>query len=1404
MPLGIVAVSICLLLCGGAHGQWDWWYSLWGTDKTTAAPDTTTPVSTQSPRSDRSPGTTMGQGIQSTSTVRSADVTQTLGPPHQEHSVQVSSMEGHTPAGELTKSISVGLLQQRNVTERGSNDHIDLTGLIGVPLPPSVAFITGYEGFPAFSFGPGANIGRLTKTMIPQSFYRDFAILVTIKPASDDGGALFAITNSYQNIIYLGVKLSAVWNNSQQIVLFYTESGSETSYEVASFEVPPMTNKWTRFALSVEDEFVTLYLDCDEYQQNHFTRSREALHFEPSSGIFIGNAGAAGLNKFIGSIQELTIKSDPRASEEQCYDAESEGSSDDVSGDGSGQYIPQEHGGIKSQIQHNTPSPVIGQHLHSEPVKEPPTETLITEEIEGSSGQRETQFQDATTLGTSGEMPPYEERADIGLKVTTGSPALRGAKDGENLPGPKGEIGSGSEVLYSEKGAKGEKGDPGSKGEDGLGKVGLKGDKGEPGLTGPPGIPTVNQVDPVEPGPPGPRGSPGPPGKDGQPGVPGKDGMPGKQGSQGFKGTKGEQGPKGEKGDPGLSGLPGPPGPPGPPGRKHRPNTLGTEGSGFDDTDDDTEIIWGIPGPPGPPGPPGLPGLPAQSEVLNPSIVGSPGPQGPPGHPGQDGKSGEPGPRGPPGVDGTFGKPGTKGQKGDQGRIGLPGLQGAKGDHGLPGPPGAPGQPGKPGPQGPPGLPGPPGPTSNGGYNFGFEDMEISGAFGLPGIPGKPGSPGLPGLPGVKGEPGSPGEKGPPGIQGQPGPIGQAGLPGPMGPNGEKGEQGFKGERGEDGVGRPGPPGPPGPVVLLHELLMNNTEGHLNLNGIQLLPALPGSEGMPGQAGFPGPRGPKGDLGMPGFPGIKGEKGEPGAVVGADGSLLAVRSKGQKGEPGPLGPPGPQGPVGHPGPKGEFGLPGRHGRSGINGRKGQKGEPATTLLGPAGLPGLPGPPGPPGPPGRILNIKGTVFPVPPRPHCKMPINGQLNQQVDYNFLGPKGEKGSFGLFGPIGSKGEKGEQGTPGLPGPYSSYIGLKGEKGDTGTTGQKGEKGESGSGLFLSHLSGPPGPIGPHGRPGPVGPKGESVIGPMGPPGLPGPPGSPGYGITGPRGRPGPPGPPGIPGVFGSAVALPGPPGPPGPPGQGDSGSVVKVFNNMELMHKSTRSVTEGSLGYINNGGDLYIRVHNGWRKLQLGDLIPAPADEPYRSTNSISAPNSFSVINDQKPALHLVALNTPLPGNMRGIRGADLQCFQQARAMGSVATYRAFLSSQLQDLYTIVRKADRLNMPIVNLKGEVLFDSWESVFKNQANFNTDVPIYSFDGRNVMKDSSWPHKIIWHGSNERGGRVTTNYCGAWRSTDMTLTGKASPLTRGKLLDQHSYNCANNFIVLCIENSYFHDHRRRK
>lgn len=46
---------------------------------------------------------------------------------------------------------------------------------------------------------------------------------------------------------------------------------------------------------------VRLYMDCEEYHRVAFNRNPQPLTFEASSGIFVGNAGATGLSRFVVS-----------------------------------------------------------------------------------------------------------------------------------------------------------------------------------------------------------------------------------------------------------------------------------------------------------------------------------------------------------------------------------------------------------------------------------------------------------------------------------------------------------------------------------------------------------------------------------------------------------------------------------------------------------------------------------------------------------------------------------------------------------------------------------------------------------------------------------------------------------------------------------------------------------------------------------------------------------------------------------------------------------------------------------------------------------------------------------------------------------------------------------------------
>ena len=78
----------------------------------------------------------------------------------------------------------------------------------------------------------------------------------------------------------------------------------------------------------------------------------------------------------------------------------------------------------------------------------------------------------------------------------------------------------------------------------------------------------------------------------------------------------------------------------------------------------------------------------------------------------------------------------------------------------------------------------------------------------------------------------------------------------------------------------------------------------------------------------------------------------------------------------------------------------------------------------------------------------------------------------------------------------------------------------------------------------------------------------------------------------------------------------------------------------------------------------------------------------------------------LRMAALNEPFTGDMHGVRGADYACYRQARRAGLRGTFRACLSSRVQNVDSIVRLGDR-DLPIVNIKVSFPYEFSKYVFK-------------------------------------------------------------------------------------------------
>uniref|UniRef100_A0A1E1WFV1 Collagenase NC10/endostatin domain-containing protein n=4 Tax=Pectinophora gossypiella TaxID=13191 RepID=A0A1E1WFV1_PECGO len=163
-----------------------------------------------------------------------------------------------------------------------------------------------------------------------------------------------------------------------------------------------------------------------------------------------------------------------------------------------------------------------------------------------------------------------------------------------------------------------------------------------------------------------------------------------------------------------------------------------------------------------------------------------------------------------------------------------------------------------------------------------------------------------------------------------------------------------------------------------------------------------------------------------------------------------------------------------------------------------------------------------------------------------------------------------------------------------------------------------------------------------------------------------------------------------------------------------------------------------------------------------------------------------------------------MHGVRRADYACYRQARRAGYRGTFRALLTSRIQNLDSTVRYSDR-HLPVVNSEGDVLFKSFSDIFDGNGGVMAGTPrIYSFSGKNIMTDPHWPQKLIWHGSHAGGERALDTFCEEWQSSEPTSRGMASSLYSHKLLSQERYSCNNHFAVLCIEATSTVNARRKR
>uniref|UniRef100_A0A0N5A585 Fibronectin type-III domain-containing protein n=1 Tax=Parastrongyloides trichosuri TaxID=131310 RepID=A0A0N5A585_PARTI len=179
-------------------------------------------------------------------------------------------------------------------TEQNDETYLDVLSLVKdyVKGDTRVHETKGLDGFPAVAIRRGVEIVVPYRSYLPERFYRNFAIVATVKLSDKKGGFLFGVLNAFDTIIALGVSITESGPSNMNISLYYTNTNNQVDSQIlASFIIPDITYNWTHFALEVNEDAVILYFNCKKYQVKQVKRKPMQLPMDDVHKLYVASAG---------------------------------------------------------------------------------------------------------------------------------------------------------------------------------------------------------------------------------------------------------------------------------------------------------------------------------------------------------------------------------------------------------------------------------------------------------------------------------------------------------------------------------------------------------------------------------------------------------------------------------------------------------------------------------------------------------------------------------------------------------------------------------------------------------------------------------------------------------------------------------------------------------------------------------------------------------------------------------------------------------------------------------------------------------------------------------------------------------------------------------------------------------